>query len=249
MTEHTKDETASKPMYVSKDGFDTVRLIRGFTEIIPLWDIMADIGHCWICGGYARYCASPKQTPVKAGDIDVYFEDDSAYETVKARLLKEGLEIRHENKMALTYKAPEDNQSPLAYMPTIQLIQPLEEARLISVGTRTSILGSFDFTVIRASILSPTEVMVDADFMHDETHGLIRIKNIHCPVSSTLRCLKYARKGYFLRPFECLKLFIDWQDRAPEYQRKLINFLHEAGQGNGLSQEEVDELEAMMRID
>ncbi|MDD5459737.1 MAG: hypothetical protein PHF37_10140, partial [Phycisphaerae bacterium] len=72
---------------------------------------------------------------------------------------------------------------------------------------------------------------------------------IHCPVSATLRCMKYSRKGYFLRPFECMKLFIDWSNRDQSYRDKLVDFLTKAGQEEGLSKDDVEELEAMMRID
>jgi len=61
--------------------------------------------------------------------------------------------------------------------------------------------------------------------------------------------MKYSRKGYWLRPFECLKLFIDWTDRPDDYRVKLVEFLRKASENDGLTQAEVDELEAMMRID
>jgi len=250
--EHKQDEHASKEMYKSKDGFEAMPLRRGFDVIRPLWDLLervkAETGKdCFICGGYARYCASPNKKPKEAMDVDVYCETAEVFDILKAKLEAVGLEVRHENNISLTYESPGDGD--FTYLPTIQLIKPLEEARIVSVGDKKTILENFDFTVIRAAILGPSEVLVDADFMHDEKHLLLRLKNIHCPVSSTLRCMKYSRKGYFLRPFECLKLFIDWTDRPDEYRLKLIQFLEKAQGNDGLSQEEVDELEAMMRID
>jgi hypothetical protein len=157
------------------------------------------------------------------------------------------LKVRHENEVSLTYQ--HSDKGFLAYTPTIQLIKPMREGALVSFGDKKTILENFDFTVIRAVILCPTAVMVDADFLHDEEHKLLRLKNIHCPVSSTLRCMKYSRKGYFLRPLECLRLFTDWENRDDEYKIKLIEFLEKAAIGDGLSREEIDELEAMMRID
>jgi len=91
--------------------------------------------------------------------------------------------------------------------------------------------------------------MVDSDFPHDEKRRLLRFKNIHCPISSTLRCMKYSRKGYFLKPFEALKLFTDWDNRDDEYRTKLTAFLQKTAEEGGLSRREIDELEAMMRID
>jgi len=250
--EHKPDENASKPMYLSKDGFEIVPLRRGFDVIRPLWKILNEVKiatnkDCFILGGYARFCASPNKKPVEAKDIDVYCEDESMFEVLKEKLLSVGLEIRHENNISLTYEEKEEGD--FTYMLPLQLIKPVREARIISFGDRKTILENFDFSVIRAAIQSGNEVMVDADFMHDEKHRLLRLKNIHCPVSSTLRCMKYSRKGYFLRPFECLKLFIDWSDRPAEYRIKLLQFLEKAAENDGLTQEEVDELEAMMRID
>jgi len=250
--EHKPDENASKPMYYSKQGFEIVPLRRGFDVIRPLWKILNEVKiatnkDCFILGGYARFCASPNKKPVEAKDIDVYCEDESIFEVLKEKLLSVGLEMRHENNISLTYEDKEEGD--FGYMLPIQLIKPVREARIISLGDRKTILENFDFTVIRAAIQSGSEVMVDADFMHDEKHRLLRLKNIHCPVSSALRCMKYSRKGYFLRPFECLKLFIDWSDRPDEYRIKLLEFLEKAQENDGLTQEEVDELEAMMRID
>jgi hypothetical protein len=252
---HKQEEHESKPMYKSKDGFETVPLLRGFDIIKPLWRILEEIKQkvgkdCFICGGYARYCASPQITPVTANDVDVYCETEEVFNALKERIEKEGLEIRYENGVSLTYKIKDDDKNNiLAYVPTIQLIKPIQEARIVAFGDKKTIIENFDFSVIRAAILSDTEVMVDADFIHDEEHKLLRLKNIHCPISSTLRCMKYSRKGYFLRPFECLKLFIDWSDRPDEYRIKLIDFLDKASQEEGLSKEEVEELEEMMRID
>lgn len=250
--EHKQNEQASKEMYRSKVGFETVPLRRGFDVIRPLWNLLEQVKtetqeDCFICGGYARYCASPNRKPKEAADIDVYCETINVFEILKRKLESVGLTIRHENNISLTYETPEDGD--YAYLPAIQLIKPMQEARLVSVGSKQTILENFDFTVIRAAIRSSSEVIVDADFMHDEKHSLLRLKNIHCPVSSTLRCMKYSRKGYFLRPFECLKLFIDWSERPATYRIKLIEFLQKAQGNDGLSQVEVDELEAMMRID
>lgn len=249
---HKETENSSKPIYVSKEGFETVPLRRGFDVIRPLWKILEEVKaitvkDCFICGGYARFCASPNPKPTEATDIDIYCEDESVFETLKAVLDKLNLKVRHENNISLTYAAKEDGD--FSYMPDLQLIKPLKEARIVSVGDKKTILSNFDFTVIRAAILSDSEVMVDADFMHDEKHKLLRLKNIHCPVSSTLRCMKYSRKGYFLRPFECLKLFIDWSNRDQDYRDKLIEFLTKASAEDGLTKEDVEELEAMMRID
>jgi len=96
--------------------------------------------------------------------------------------------------------------------------------------------------------MSPPIALVDADFNHDETKRILRLKNIHCPISSTLRCMKYAKKGYWLPSFQCMRLFLDWDSRNDEYREKLGEFFAQF-EGDGLSKKEIGELEAMMRID
>lgn len=238
--------------YISQDGFEIVPLRRGFNEIIPLWKILNKVisttkKDCFICGGYARYCASPKFDVIKAGDVDVYSEDDTAFNKVTQLLKYNKLKVKAENDMAITFERPKSGD--FHYMPPIQIIKPIKIARIIAFGSKEEILSNFDFSVIRAAIESPTEVLVDKDFIHDESHKLLRLKNIHCPISSTLRCLKYAQKGYWLRPIEAMKLFIDWDNRDDDYRLKLIDFLEKAEVGTGLTQEQVDELETLMRID
>jgi len=95
----------------------------------------------------------------------------------------------------------------------------------------------------------PDRALVDADFMHDEEKKILRIKNIHCPISSTLRCMKYARKGYWLPPMQCCRLFIDWEERDEEYREKIIEFLKKSDMGEGLTKADIEEMEALMRID
>jgi hypothetical protein len=127
---------------------------------------------------------------------------------------------------------------------------------IVTLGTMEEILENFDFTVVRAGILNSKEVMVDEDFENDEKHLYLRLKNIHCPISSLLRCCKYARKGYFMRPIEALKLFNDWTDRGDEYRSRMVELFGMSGLGkksednpNGMAQEEIDELESLLRID
>jgi len=129
------------------------------------------------------------------------------------------------------------------------LIKPIREGKIVASGEMKEILENFDFTVIRCGFTSSQKILVDADFLHDEERKILRLKNIHCPISSTLRCMKYAAKGYWLKPFETLKLFLDWDSRSDEYRNKLVDFLEKSKEGEGLSKEDITELEALMRID
>ena len=234
-----------KEKYVSKSGFVEVPVRRGFDEMLPLWTILEEVKSetgkdCFVCGGYARWCASPKVKPVEATDIDVYCEDEAVFEILKNKIGRTSLEVRHDNPISLTYRKPD--AGIFADMLPLQLIKPVLDGAIVAMGDKASILNAFDFTVIRAAIVSSNTVLADADFLHDEEKGLIRIKNIHCPISSTLRCMKYSRKGYFLTPFQCLGLFLDWDSRDDDYRLKLKEFLEKASENEGLTQEEVDEL-------
>jgi hypothetical protein len=247
MTEPEQEvHNEQKEVYKSRDGFIRMPVIRGVSEIRHVFMILEKFqGKAFICGGYARYCVAPTANPIPATDVDIYCEDEETFLKLKEEF--KDLKVRHENEVSLTYERPETG--PCAYHLPIQLIKPLLQGAIVAVGDIETILKNFDFTIIRVGLLSQEEALVDADFEHDEKHRLLRLKNIHCPVSSTLRCMKYSRKGYYLRPFEALKLFINWQNRDDSYRGKLIDFLAKSQDGDGLSQEEVNELEALMRID
>ena len=129
-----------------------------------------------------------------------------------------GSTIIHENNISVTMK--------LNGYPTLQLIKPVEEGAIVAVGEMEDILNNFDFTVVRCGLISSTEIMADIDFLKDEQKHILRIKNIHCPISSMLRCMKYSRKGYCIKPMEVLKLFADWDNRNDEYKERLYDFLN-----------------------
>jgi len=226
--------------------FKVISVKRGLTEIRHVRKRLAHLDVVF-CGGYIRYCASPRKEPVPAADIDIYCKDDAMFKEVAEIFKEDGLEIRHENAMAVTYRVPKDG--PYAYCPAVQLIKPIKEGSIVAKGTIEEILSNFDFTVIRCGLLNDEEVLVDEDFEEDERTKFIRIKNIHCPVSSMHRFMKYGKKGYYTRPGQILKLFADWDNRPDEYRNTLKERIEAITQGKELSQEEIDQLEALMRID
>jgi hypothetical protein len=223
----------------------TLDVYRGFTEISSIYDI-AVRHNAVICGGYARFCASPLKDPAPAGDVDVFPQDKNTYDNCLKEFQQIGYSIKAENNMSATLLSP--TSLPWALMPTVQLIKPVVEGRVVSTGSMGDILSNFDFTVVRVGFLSPTKVMADGYFERDERNHTLRLKNIHCPVSSMLRCMKYARKGYWMRPSEAIRLFMDWNDRGEEYQLHLFNAFKKSEMGK-MSQEDIDELEALLRID
>jgi len=230
-------------------GFERVPVVRGFTEIENVWLVVKLLGG-YICGGYVRYMCSPRRKPEPASDVDIYTVDDKILNAL-AQYFKDnaGLTVRHENEISITFSQPNLDNTRFAHSPPIQLIKPMREGRVVTNGSVEEIIDNFDFTIIRIALLDERTALADANFLHDEGNRILRLRNIHCPISSTLRCCKYAGKGYWLPPLQAWKLFKDWDGRDDEYREKLADFLQKSAEGEGLTQEQVNELEAMMRID
>jgi len=204
-------------------NWKTIPIKRGFTEISKLFDIITPF-NCYICGGYARYCLSPQRNPTPTSDVDIYAETQEAFDGVKEAFEERQFDIIHKNDVSIVYMPVGDD---FIACPKINLIVPREEFRVKTVGSIEEVLNNFDFTICRAGITSPTEGVVDEDFLtHESTQKLV-IKNIHCPVSSAMRFMKYYKKGYFTRPMQVLKLFQDWDERGQEYRDKLTSMIEE----------------------
>lgn len=200
--------------------FTIVPISRGFSEIAALFDFIGSAAV--ICGGYARYAASPNISPAAAGDVDVYAKSNEEFDSLAGRM-KEVLEVKRESPIAITFRPT--TSGVLAYVPEVQLVKPVVRGRVKTGGEADEILSNFDFTVARAAVVGPTSALVDIDFIADETSGRLRLKNIHCPISSTLRCIKYVQKGYRLHPMDVLPLFLDWDSRDEAYRAELIQGL------------------------
>lgn len=265
-------------------SFVKVSVYRGTAEISEFLH-MADRHNAVICGGYPRYCCSPKADPVKAGDVDFFPRTEQALEGLCKDLEGVGYKKQHENKVSITYKY-EGEDLHWKLKPVPQVIKPVREGKIVTWGSIEEILENFDFTVVRVALIKITSchlcgcaeeshwaeteekagqclcekcsgfqsgnvawgAVADDDFVEDEKNTFIRIKNIHCPISSTIRCMKYARKGYFVGPAQVLKLFLDWNVRGPEYQTRMVE-LFQSSQMGQITQREIDELEDLLRVD
>lgn len=233
-----------------------ISLLRGFTEIEFLFEL-AEKYNMIICGGYARYCASPNTNPIPASDVDLFPKNNESIKAITDELLKLGYEIKHENEVSISFKPGKNVDIKIKTSPVPQIIKPVIEGAIITVGSIEEILDNFDFTIVRAAILDNKTVIVDKDFIQDEENHILRLKNIHCPISSLLRCCKYSRKGYFMRPAEAVKLFNDWMDRDDKYRIRLMELFEKSNLGgfdpvtnpDGMTQKEIDEMEALLRID
>ncbi len=237
-----KPEKKKKPKYISQEGFIQVRVYRGFTAIQHIYPLIYDSGGV-ILGGYVRYMCSPILKPVEAADLDIYSPTKEIYEKLVMAFKDKGFEQKSENDLAILYK-PFKYKHVMFPCPTVNLIKPMKEGVVVTQGEVETILMNFDFTVARIGLLTPHIALADADFLHDEAKKFLRIKNIHCPVSTLYRIQKYNRKGYWPSTTETVKVLIDWEERDDEYKRKIIEFLNKEDP----TQEEIDMLEKMMRV-
>lgn len=249
MAEQDKSEKQAPP----PEGWVQIPIRRGIFEITRLLDLRDKCGGR-IIGGYARWCCSERQSLHHANDVDIFpisekegIDSDTIFFAWKSALELEGLKIKHENEVSISYDKPETG--PFMACPTIQLIKPTLEGAIVTVGTVEEVLGNFDFTVVRVA-LNPDRVTATAwaSFVEDDNKGLLRILNIHCPVSSLLRVCKYARKGYYCRPAEAMKLFFDWDARSPDYKSKIFGLFQKGNMGE-ISKEEIEELEKLLHVD
>lgn len=242
---------------IQKVKYIILPLRRGFSAIKMLFDL-CEKHNSVICGGYARYCASPKsiEKVLPAHDVDIYSRTKESVDALVIDIEALGFEIVHENSLSISFKPKEDKKVELQTIPIPQIIKPIVREGFNTTGTIEDILDNFDFTVTCAAILNSGEVLVDKYFVRDETRNHLIIKKIHCPISSLSRCCKYARKGYYIRPSESLKLFLDWSNRSIVYRTQVTELLKKSRLGgqsdenpDGLTQDEIDNLESLMTID
>lgn len=205
-----------------------------------------------ICGGYARFCASQLPHPPIASDVDLFPQSDSNHKALVEELQAIGFSIKHENDISVTFKHLEKHSDVRwTVCPVIQIIKPVVVGAIVTVGPVEEILNNFDFTIVRVAITGPTTVLADSDFIADDKGYKLHLKNIHCPVSSLMRCIKYSKKGYWLSLAESVKLFLDWTDRGEEYQDKLLDLIGKMKKPDGEepNKEDIEELEKLMNID
>lgn len=235
------------------EGWVQIPIRRGIFEITRLLDLRDKCGGR-IIGGYARWCCSERQSLHHANDVDIFpiaekegEQSAAIFEAWKTALVVEGLKIKHENEVSISFEKPESG--PFMACPVIQIIKPTKVGAIVTEGTVEEVLGNFDFTVVRVA-LNPDRVTATAwaSFIEDDKKGLLRLLNIHCPISSLLRVCKYARKGYYCRPAEAMKLFADWDARPPEYRSRMYDLFTKGGFGE-ISKQEIEELEKLLHVD
>ena len=104
----------------------------------------------------------------------------------------------------------------------IQLIKPLNIDRMVSGGTIQDVLDNFDFTIAKSAIhvgaLGGTVAVCHPDFHNHDLESKLVVTNIHCPISSMKRVIKYTQRGFKIENVELLKLFKDYEARPADWK-------------------------------
>jgi hypothetical protein len=258
-------------------SFVRIPVHRGISDITEFL-AMAEKHGAVIAGGYARYCCSPKKDPMSAGDVDFFPKTEASLTGLCADLERVGFTKKHENHVSITYGFDgEDLRWKLKPVPQVikpvregkivtwgtveeilenfdftvvrvalERIQRCARCGVSREGHSLNIIDACHEGFLAGH--DEWQGIADDDFEEDEKNTHLRLKNIHCPISSTLRCMKYARKGYFLGPAQVLKLFLDWNARGVDYQFRMIELFKSSEMGQ-ITQREIDELEDLLRVD
>jgi hypothetical protein len=223
-----------------------------FTQLETLFG-MFDINdvNAFICGGYVRWACSPVGDPVPSQDLDIYCATEADFNKAEQLFRRCELGVKLRNAVSITYHRGRDGI--FTTLPPIQLIKPIQEGRMVTTGSMTDVLANFDFSIIRCGFdkdgLTLRMAMVDVDFEKDEREKRLVLKNIHCPISSMFRCIKYCNRGYKLSTHEMLKLFVDWETRSPEYREKIKTFFVRMNSGQKIDSTEFNAMYRSMRVD
>ncbi len=229
-----------------------VKVLRGVDKIKHILK-RVDPFSGFVVGGYVRWMCSPRVIPIEPQDVDLYFEDQAAFDGCLIAFLDLGYVIRNENPVAVTLEIPKrktKKRKKLLYLPVPQLMKPENKGAIVATSSNMKvILDNFDFTVVRIGLLDDKTALADGRFLHDEENLSLVFKNIHCPISSVLRALKYARKGYYMTVSESFKLFLDWDCRSLDYKRTLVERFKIILESGDLTKEQFEEFETLLRID
>lgn len=100
----------------------------------------------------------------------------------------------------------------------IQLIKPTEIMNMVSMGDYKKVLDNFDFTIAKCAITPELKGYCHPDFYEHDGLNKLAITNIHCPISSLKRAMKYCNRGYSISSQELLKLFEDYEKRDQSWK-------------------------------
>ncbi len=212
-----------------KKGRDVLNEILDVCELIEKHDAS-------ILGGFARYCASESTTSNQVSDIDIFFKsqlqfnqfigDFYKFKNVKFNKYYKNTRYNktYESGNSITFEINVDNIA----VKCLQLIKPIDDNKILTVGEPEKIMSRFDFSITKAWIdKSFQHVRIDKNLLNDDLHKKIRVLKIESPITALLRIQKYAKKGYHASPVEILNILKDWDSKNSEYKEKMYNIVSE----------------------
>jgi len=226
-----KEDSLEDADYVKGDSSSIVRCMEHIDLVFG-----ATGGKGFICGGFARYAMSPLDSPVIPSDIDLYCFDEPTYNDIIDALTKDERTVRRkasriETKFDIVLSGGGYNREIL----NLQVIRPFTIMNMVSDGDALKILQNFDFTIAKCAILPDMTTLSHVDFLDHEQELKLVVYNIHCPISSLKRIIKYTNRGYMIESVELLKLFEDYESRSPAWKELIHRGLNEKLDGKELA--------------
>lgn len=186
----------------------TIPVRRGVGEIEQILEL-CDRHEGRVMGGYARFVCSPRPHPARPQDIDIFpigmGRPDAIFGSLFRALLSQGFKVIAESAMSVTFENP--GSSRLFGVPDVQLIKPFRGAGVVTCGTASEVLGTFDFSVTRVALNSDRKTaLADSAFLADEELMRLRILHVASVPSTRRRILSYQRRGYKIAQEELIQL-------------------------------------------
>jgi len=246
--EDPQEEPAEEQVLdINHPPFVLLRVRRGVDHRLEqIWDICQQYG-AHIIGGYVRFMISPDEHTAPANDVDIFLDlkENETMEGTQQRY--KDICDRFETIYDMTHNGP---LSSYYYDETggsvsVNVIMPRSDETMVTIGSIYEIMEMFDFPIVRCALRSLEVASADPDFLVDEKEKRLQWKHINCPVAAVFRMMKYSKKGYFARPKEVAKLFIDWDNRTPEYRERLLAGLAREDP----DEDQINELETLLWVD
>lgn len=180
----------------------------------------------FIAGGYARWVLYGCDNNVvpDPNDIDVFCTSEDSYDSISFRLQALGYHVARDLVNAVEWHRNEDDKP-------VQVIRPHENKFIKMHGTPRFVLTNFDYTInmvalVPVSVMASYMVVYDDRVASDNSRKQLIINHINCPVALASRAIKYAKRGYSIPIRELAKLFVEWEQRPPEYRKAIADLLN-----------------------
>jgi hypothetical protein len=208
-------------------------------EIISIHNSIKKYGY--IAGGCARYFASKDENPYPFGDIDVFCKKKDCYE--KLEKIIDGMGYLKNEKKSSQNGAWYEKEGCYP----VQLIKPFKNDYTKNYGSAKEMINNFfDFTIVKAYIISENKIGVDDKFDKDEKYKQLIITHINCPIGMTGRIIKYCKKGYKINFAQITKLYFEFHKRPDEWKSEIFSFIDGV---NNMTAEDRQFLYQLIRFD